>query len=318
MKNKIVTFLLVFTLLLPFVANPSLAAKNENNGNNGKGKVKVEKIKEEKKEKEEAKELKKQQKQEAKEQKELQKQEVKGQKAIEKENKEKSKLSEKVKIEKKEKIREKLQAKEEKEAFKDSEKHWAKDSIKKAKALGWINGYPDGTFKPEETISNLELITIAMNVVENLAIDEEDIEEDILEDEIDEEENEVDEEDFDEVPGWAKDKVKKAAKKKIINLNRFNSHVQVTRAQAAISLAKALELEPVVSTEDNFTDRDLISEEDLGYILALLKEGIITGTPEGKFNPNNSITRGEIATMLANIAEKIVDETEETEETKVI
>ncbi|WFA08605.1 S-layer homology domain-containing protein [Tissierella sp. Yu-01] len=279
MKNKVVTFLLVFTLILPFLANPSLAAKNQNNGDNGNnGKVKVEKIKEEK---------------------------IKEEKVErEKVKKEKNNLSEKVKPEKKEKIKEKIQIKVEKDTFKDSQKHWANDSIEKAKALGWINGYPDGTFKPEETISNLELITIAMNVVDNLAKDEnEDIEED-----------EIDEEDLDEVPGWAKDKVKKAADKNIINLNRFNSHVQVTRAQAAISLAKALELEPVVSTEDSFTDSDLISEEDLGYILALLNEGIITGTPEGKFNPNDSITRGEIATILANIAEKIVEETEESEE----
>lgn len=294
MKNKVAIFLLAFTLMLPFVANPSLAAKNENNGNNGNGKVKVEKVKEEKSKKEKEEKVKKDKVKEEKN----------------KEKKEKNNLSKKVKPEKKEKIKEKIQVKEERKAFKDSEKHWAKDSIDKAKTLGWINGYPDGTFKPEETISNLELITIAMNVVDNLDIDE-DIED---EENIEDEEDELDEEDLDDVPGWAKDKVKKAADKKIINLNRFNSHVQVTRAQAAISLAKALELEPVVSTEDSFTDNDLISEEDIGYILALLEEGIITGTPEGKFNPNNSITRGEIATMLANIAEKIVEETEETNE----
>ncbi len=45
--------------------------------------------------------------------------------------------------------------------FKDiSNKDWYTPYIKKAYASGWINGYSDGTFKPEQTISKVESLKI--------------------------------------------------------------------------------------------------------------------------------------------------------------
>lgn len=44
--------------------------------------------------------------------------------------------------------------------FSDIEDHWAKEYILSATALGWITGYDDGTFKPDNYITRAEAMTI--------------------------------------------------------------------------------------------------------------------------------------------------------------
>ncbi len=48
--------------------------------------------------------------------------------------------------------------------FNDLNNHWAKDSIAVLSQAGYINGYPDGTFKPDEKITNAEVIVILNRV----------------------------------------------------------------------------------------------------------------------------------------------------------
>lgn len=38
--------------------------------------------------------------------------------------------------------------------------HWANDVIAKAASAGWVSGYPDGTFKPENKITRAEVVSI--------------------------------------------------------------------------------------------------------------------------------------------------------------
>lgn len=227
------------------------------------------------------------------------------------------------------KLREKMQKKEKQAvsfSFKDTGKHWAEKAIQKTQRLGWISGYPDQSFKPDQPVTNVEVMAMAVRVAEDLELeseisvpvaDENDIEEGTTPPETIEEQDEPDNdatlneddegevEDSEEIPGWARKAAQKAAKQKIINLNRFHSQVQATRAQAAVMLAKALKVEPVDVSDVSFVDQILISPDDLGYILALKEEGIISGTPSGKFNPNSAITRAEIAAMLERVADKI-------------
>lgn len=197
--------------------------------------------------------------------------------------------------------------------FQDTNTHWASKDIQKAQRLGLIEGYENGTFKPEATISSTEAMVMAVRLAEILdpeeeitAPENENIETD--NETTDPDEGTVDEEEISEVPEWAKDAVKKAAALEIININRFHSQVQATRAESAVMLAKALGMQPVDTTDMPFSDSILISAEDAGYILALIESGIIKGMPDGKFNPNSSITRAEIATMLSQIVDMVQDE----------
>ncbi|MDR1135596.1 MAG: S-layer homology domain-containing protein, partial [Clostridiales Family XIII bacterium] len=59
-------------------------------------------------------------------------------------------------------------------ALSDIAGHWAENSIRIAAAKGWIHGYEDGTFKPQNEITRAEVVTIINNML-NRGIDLEDI-----------------------------------------------------------------------------------------------------------------------------------------------
>ena len=50
-----------------------------------------------------------------------------------------------------------------------SEKHWAVKYINSAEAKGWITGYPDGMFKPENNITRAEVVTLVGRMLDRHA-----------------------------------------------------------------------------------------------------------------------------------------------------
>ncbi|MFZ5634590.1 MAG: S-layer homology domain-containing protein [Bacillota bacterium] len=233
--------------------------------------------------------------------------------------------------ERKQKLQSQLKEREKqavKRQFSDDAEHWAKSKIEKVQSLGLIRGYEDGTFRPDQPVTMTEAMVMAVSLAENLAIEEETAQEGTAGEGAAEEgaaeegaaeegtaeegtveegtvEEGTGEEETPDVPGWAREKAKKAMALRIVNVNRFHSEVQATRAQAAVMLAKALGLQPADTSGVTFSDSILISPEDLGYIIALKEAGVIKGTPDGKFNPNSAVTRAEIAAMLANMVDLV-------------
>lgn len=53
-------------------------------------------------------------------------------------------------------------------SFSDIANHWAQDYIGHASALGWIMGYPDGSFAPDAPISRAEAMTMINRVLQRL------------------------------------------------------------------------------------------------------------------------------------------------------
>ncbi len=54
--------------------------------------------------------------------------------------------------------------------FTDLQKdHWAYEVIQKAAQAGWISGYPDGSFKPDQPISRAEVVTITNRMLNRFA-----------------------------------------------------------------------------------------------------------------------------------------------------
>ena len=50
--------------------------------------------------------------------------------------------------------------------FTDIANHWARESINDAAMAGWINGYEDGTFRPDAAITRAEAVTLVNNVLQ--------------------------------------------------------------------------------------------------------------------------------------------------------
>ncbi len=189
---------------------------------------------------------------------------------------------------------EKDQANAEKAKFSDIGKHWGVQYIESMTAVGLFKGYPDGTFKPDQALTQAEALALAMRVS---AEDAAAASGDAITGEEDNEETDSES----AIPAWVRDDVLKAAQKGIIKLNRFHSGVQASRAQTAVMIAKALGLKPADTSTIVFKDSILISQEDIGYIMVLYQEGIITGSPNGNFNPNKAITRAEMAAILQRL-----------------
>ncbi len=54
------------------------------------------------------------------------------------------------------------------QSFADVYGHWAEDEIAAAKAHGWLTGYEDGTFKPDQLITRAEAMTIVNRVLNRI------------------------------------------------------------------------------------------------------------------------------------------------------
>ena len=59
--------------------------------------------------------------------------------------------------------------------FSDIGGHWAEQYIRQASALGWVQGYPDGTFGPDRPITRAEAVTMINRVLNRIPEDESDL-----------------------------------------------------------------------------------------------------------------------------------------------
>lgn len=83
--------------------------------------------------------------------------------------------------------------------------------------------------------------------------------------------------------------------------------VPVTREEAALWIARALQFQPVTGEEMknvfSYKDWNSIKTENLPYIEEVLKRGIMKGT-SGNFSPKGTITRGEMAAIMSAVADQ--------------
>lgn len=59
--------------------------------------------------------------------------------------------------------------------FSDLSGHWARESVERAAALGWIDGYEDGSFRPDNRITRAEAMTMVNRVLNRNPVEEEDL-----------------------------------------------------------------------------------------------------------------------------------------------
>ena len=64
--------------------------------------------------------------------------------------------------------------------FSDIASHWAKNEIGVAANKGWINGYPDSTFRPDQYITRAEAMTLVNRVLNRLPEKSEDLLDDMI------------------------------------------------------------------------------------------------------------------------------------------
>ncbi len=174
-------------------------------------------------------------------------------------------------------------------SFSDISGHWAESYINWWADQGYIQGYPDGTFKPDNEITRAELMVMinrCHNYSEPTSINFRDV-----------------------LPSdWFYNDVAIAVNAGYIvgyPDRTMQPNKPLTRQEMAVVIAKLAGLSPDASAADKFTDAKSIPAWSKEAIGALAKIGIINGYPGGSFDATKTITRAEAVVMLLNYTDYI-------------
>lgn len=172
--------------------------------------------------------------------------------------------------------------------------HWAYEYITELTNEGVINGYPDGTYRPEGTVTNAEYLKLILTASLGKQVS----------DKI---------KPVDGVPfsHWALGyrNIAERIGLFLIYIDESNLDESITRLEMAIILAKAHEQfdrsENIEGDLIQFNDLDEYSELYTEYIDYVTKMGLINGYPDGTFRPDSNMTRAEVAVVLSRYIENI-------------
>lgn len=168
--------------------------------------------------------------------------------------------------------------------FTDIEKHFSKESVLKLTKDGIISGYPDGSFKPNGSVTRAEFCKIAALAFGIAASEKIQF-------------NDVD------ANAWYADYVYALASSGIVMGydGSFMPDSYITREDAAVIIHRIFALKNISISNDEkqFEDTDSTSTYAKAPVGMLANAGVING--DGTFfYPKNSISRGETAVLVCN------------------
>ena len=162
---------------------------------------------------------------------------------------------------------------------------WAKDAITYLATLGFINGYPDGTFKPNEPLTRAELASLLVKA--------KDFQTEILISDI-----------FPDVPvsHWAAPYVQVALNRKYVGGypdGNFRPWKKVSRAEGVVIISKFAGLtEPMALTYNPYPDVE--KRHWAARSIAVAKaNGLLEFLAGKNFEPDRLMTRAEAAEMIS-------------------
>ena len=162
--------------------------------------------------------------------------------------------------------------------------HWAEDIIAKWIDAEKINGYPDGTFKPDNPVTRAEFVQILYNVLPDRAVAEE----------TDHTFTDVSEGD------WYYESVMALLQLGIVAEGEtFEPESYITRQDAMTMIGRAFYVRSVDSTAvEGFADYSEISDYALDYVAGLVEQGLVGGYEDNTIRPLAQITRAESVKIL--------------------
>ena len=168
--------------------------------------------------------------------------------------------------------------------FYDIQGHFSLESVKKLTKSGIINGYADGSFKPDGNVTRAEfckIVALAFGLEANKSIDFDDVEKN----------------------AWYADYVCALAQNGIITGydGKFMPNSYITREDAAVIIHRIFTHQniSILNNEKQFEDTDNMSNYAKSSIGILANSSVINGDGT-RFYPKNSISRGETAVLVCN------------------
>ena len=189
--------------------------------------------------------------------------------------------------------------------FNDTDDHWGKHIIIEAAGVGLIEGYPDGTFKPDGNIKREESIALLFRVYDdkiktNAKCPFADVQ--------------GDEWFYDYVVSAYQEGLTEGTGENLFGvgtpITRQDMVTLIGRGMEKFNSAKFPETEEVKEiNKDKFIDAEDISSYAEKYVAMLVKKGIIKGHPVdgGKFsfNSTEAITRAEACSIMFNVWKEV-------------
>lgn len=162
--------------------------------------------------------------------------------------------------------------------------HWAEDIIAKWIDAEKINGYPDGTFKPDNPVTRAEFVQILYNVLPDRAVAEE----------TDHTFTDVSEGD------WYYESVMALLQLGIVAEGEtFEPESYITRQDAMTMIGRAFYVRGLdTAAVEGFADYGEISDYALDYIAGLVEQGLVGGYEDNTIRPLAQITRAESVKIL--------------------
>ncbi|MNJ31585.1 Endo-1,4-beta-xylanase A precursor [compost metagenome] len=175
----------------------------------------------------------------------------------------------------------------------DTAGHWAQASIREAVARGFVNGYPDGSFKPNGAVTRAEFTVMLTKALQLSGAAEA--------------ASELGFTDRESIRPWAQHAIVQALQAGIIRGyedGSFRPDKEVTRAEMMSMLARAAGLKPAVGNVTGFADDEQIPVWAKGAVAALREQGLISGRDDNRFAPQETATRAEAVTIILRLLER--------------
>ena len=174
-------------------------------------------------------------------------------------------------------------------AFTDTTGHWAESAINKwSQEYGIIQGYEDGTFQPDNSITRGAFAGILDRFLRFQSISPA--------------------ETFSDLAGsyWEEEILKlNAASVYLGNNGRALASDSITRQQAVTMIARAFQIEATTTTLP-YTDAANISDYAVGAVAEMTAQGWLNDSTDGRFRPTDPITRAEIVNIFSNMIQTLI------------
>jgi len=180
---------------------------------------------------------------------------------------------------------------------------WALSYIMSLVSRRIFDGYPDGTFKPQETVTRIEAITAAVRLMGLRDQAESDAEK----------ATKLNFHDAASVPAWAVGYVAVALENDLFaeSDTNVNPNQPADRLWATTLLVKALKLQDEAEANMNarlpFSDAASVPAGSVGYVKVAVDKGLVNGFEDNTFRPKQLVTRAQIAALLDRAGNQLPD-----------
>ncbi|MBO8171208.1 MAG: S-layer homology domain-containing protein [Bacillaceae bacterium] len=184
----------------------------------------------------------------------------------------------------------------------DVDRHWAKNQVNQAIQLGFIQGYPDQTFRPDHNITRAEFtksLVVALQIQQS-----------------------ANESVFVDDNNWAEGYIQAAIGSGIVKTDeypglKFEPNKNITRREIAVMTVRALGMEADAENrvkweaiDSDLKDLHTIDEDWRGYVKIANDLGIVLGYPDETFGPEKKATRAEAVVMVLRTLDRLSEQSQ--------